>query len=171
MGYKLLKLKECICVLESRIDMRLRYILCCVLLAGTVACDSEPSFHPNGKTILAGAVVCPDSLGARSEFHKSIQAAETLANMEQQIKQQYGDPSSYDQMTNAIHGLPLVNFLETHKPDFSPYGCSELESGIPIYIENEDATGIATITAKLPDDTLLHGITYASEVQSNASGK
>jgi hypothetical protein len=128
----------------------------------------DSSFHSNGKTILAGAVVCPDSVGARSEFHKGIQAAETSEKMEQQIKQQYGDPSSYDLMTNAIHSLPLVNFWETHKTDFSPYGCSELESGVPVYIENEDATGIATITVKLRDETLLHGITYAQEIKSDA---
>jgi hypothetical protein len=61
--------------------------------------------------------------------------------------------------------------MKTYKTDFSPYGCSELESGVPVYIESEDATGIATITAKLPDETLLHGITYASEIQSDASGQ
>lgn len=61
--------------------------------------------------------------------------------------------------------------MKTYKTDFSSYGCSELESGVPVYIESEDATGIATITAKLPDETLLHGITYASEIQSDTSGQ
>ena len=61
--------------------------------------------------------------------------------------------------------------MKTYKTDFSHYGCSELEAGVPVYIEGEDATGIAIITAKLPDEILLHGITYASEIQSDASGQ
>jgi hypothetical protein len=136
--------------------MRLSCILCCGLLAGIVACDSEPSFHPNGTTILAGAIVCPDSVDARSEFHKGIQGAKIADQIVQ----------SGDSKDNNLQALLEVN--KTYKANFSPYGCSELEAGVPVYIESEDTTGIATITAKLPDDTLLHGITYAREIQSDA---
>jgi hypothetical protein len=112
---------------------------------------TDSSFHTNGTTISAGAIVCPDSVGARAEFHKGIQVAKTM----HQIEQQSGDSKD-----------KLQTLLKTYKPtDFAPYGCSELESGVPVYIENEDATGIATITARLPDETLLHGITYAQEIQ------
>lgn len=139
--------------------MRLRYILCCGLLAGITACDSEPSFHPNGTTISSGAIVCPDSADTRSEFHKGIQGEKASAQIAQ-------SSNSQDKNLQA-----LLEVSKTYKTDFSPYGCSELEAGVPVYIESEDATGIATITAKLPDDTLLHGITYASEIQSGASGQ
>lgn len=134
------------------------YTFCCGLIVIMAACgspDSDSSFHPNGTTILAGAVVCPDSVGARSEFHKAIQGEDQI----EQIKRQSGH----------ITDEQLLTILETHKADFSAYGCSELESGVPVYIENEDATGIATITAKLPDETLLHGITYAQEIQFQKS--
>ena len=74
-----------------------------------------------------------------------------------------GDPTRDMKFNQAA-----LEIMKTYKTDFSPYGCSELESGVPVYIENKDATGIATITAKMPDETLLHGITYASEIQSDA---
>jgi len=120
---------------------------------------NDSSFHPNGKTILAGAVVCPDTVGARSEFHKGIEAEKALNEIAQ----------SHDTKMDKLDRMAKV--LSANKADFSPYGCSEIESGVPVYIESEDAIGIVTITAKLPDDTLLHGITYASEVQSDAPRK
>jgi len=110
-------------------------------------------------TILAGAVVCPDSSDTRSEFHKGIQGAKAADKISK-------SGNSQDQNLQA-----LLEVNKTYKTDFSPYGCTEIESGVPVYIENEDATGIASITAKLPDETLLHGITYASEIQSNLSGQ
>jgi hypothetical protein len=73
-----------------------------------------------------------------------------------------GDPAKDMRFLQAA-----LEIMKTYKPDFSRYRCSELDARVPIYIENEDATGIATITAKLPDETLLHGITYASEIQSD----
>jgi hypothetical protein len=121
----------------------------------------DSSFHPNGKTILVGAVVCPDSTGARSEFHKGIQGEKEIKKLVPS-----GDP-----IKDMAFQQAALRILETHKPDFSSYGCSQLESGVPVYIESEDVTGIAIITAKLPDESSLHGITYASEIQSDASGK
>jgi hypothetical protein len=130
-------------------------IMAAVFLPG----GDDSSFRPNGKTILAGAVVCPDTVGARSEFHKGIEAEKALNEIAQ----------SHDTKMDKLDHMAKV--LSANKADFSPYGCSEIESGVPVYIESEDAIGIATITAKLPDETLLHGITYASEVQSDAPRK
>lgn len=138
------------------------YAFCCGLIAMMATCgspDSDSSFHPNGRTILAGAIVCPDSVDTRSEFHKGIQGAKIADQIVQ----------SGDSKDKYFQALLEVN--KTYKTDFSSYGCTELEAGVTVYIESEDATGIATITAKLPDKTLLHGITYASEIQSDASGK
>ncbi len=138
------------------------YAFCCGLTAMMANCGSpgsDSSFHPNGKTILGGAIVCPDSVGARLEFHKGVQG-EKIAD--QIVK-------SGDSKDKKFQALLEVN--KAYKTDFSSYGCSELEAGVPVYIENEDATGIATIAAKLPDEILLRGITYASEIQSDASGE
>jgi hypothetical protein len=132
--------------------------MCCGLLVGIAACDSGPSFQPNGKTISAGAIVCPDSADTRSEFHKGIEFEKAV----NQIAQSEG--TQMDKLNRMSTILPT-------KADFSRFGCSELGAGAPIYIESEDATGIATITAKLPDETSLHGITYASEIKSDASGQ
>jgi hypothetical protein len=123
--------------------------------------DTDTSFHPNGTTILSGSIVCPDSVGARSEFRKGIQADKAMRQLVP-----HGDPTSDMEFLAAS-----LEIMKTYKTDFSSYGCSELESGVPVYIESEDATGIATITAKLPDETLLHGITYASEIKSDTSGQ
>lgn len=121
--------------------------------------DPDDSFHPNGKTISAGALVCPDSVATRSEFHKGIQGQKIMNQIAR----------SGDSEAKNLHAL--LEATSIYKTDFSAFGCSELESGSPIYIENEDATGIAAITAKLPNTTLLHGITYASEIKSDSSGQ
>jgi hypothetical protein len=136
-------------VMKAMLGIALGLVVALIIMAVVF---SPPSFHPNGKTVLYGATVCPDSIGARSEFHKGIQFEEKVKGTKV-----YGD--SRDE--------PLIAFFEAHKADFSPCGCSDLGSEVPVYIESEDATGIATITAKSPDGTLLHVITYASEIQSN----
>jgi hypothetical protein len=131
--------------------------------------DTDTSFHPNGTTILTGAIVCPDSVGARSEFHKGIQEDKAMRQLVP-----HGDPTSDLKFLAAS-----LEIMKTYKTDFSPYGCSEFGAGEPVSIESEDA-GIATIAVELKhtlkgdsavDDTLLHGITYASEVQSVAPGQ
>jgi hypothetical protein len=70
--------------------------------------------------------------------------------------------------------------MKTYKTDFSPYGCSEFGADEPVFIESVDGGGIATIAVELKhalkgdvavDDTLMHGITYASEIKSDRSGQ
>jgi hypothetical protein len=119
----------------------------------------QSSFHPNGMTILVGAIVCPDSAHARSEFHEGIQGGQIAEQIVQSGNSEY----------EKVQALSEVQ--KTHWADFSSDGCSELEGEVPVYIQSEDVTGVATITAQLPDDTLLHGITYTSEIQSEAGRK
>lgn len=132
-----------------------------VLLTGIIGCDSSDSdsFQPNGTTVLSGAVVCPDSVEARSEFHKGIQGQKAM----DQIAQSEG--SQYAKI------LAMVQANTAYNPDFAALDCSEIESGVPVYIESEDATGIATITGTSLDGTMVHGITYAREVKPYTSGQ
>jgi len=103
--------------------------------------DAETSFHPNAVAEPAGVVICPDSAGARSVFHEK-EWTDTLEDTEKKVQA----------------GTPLK------VPDLSPYGCSLLPVETPVYVENADATGIIKVAAKMPDGTILHGITRADQV-------
>jgi hypothetical protein len=141
-------------VMKAMLGVAFVLVVVLIIMAVVVSPRPDSSFHPNGTTILSGAIVCPDSVGARSEFHKGVQGEKAMNRLVPS-----GDPAKDMKFLQAA-----LEIMKIYKPDFSPYRCSELEAGVPVYIENEDATGIATIIAKLPDETLVHGITYVSEI-------
>lgn len=128
--------------------MRLSYISCCGLLAVIVACgtpDTDTSFHPNGTAIgLNGAVVCLDSPHARAGLSDSVWD-DTLEDSEKKV--QAGE--------------------KLRAPDLTGDNCSTLDSGTPVYIEHTDSAKIATVIAKLPDGTMIHGITRSSMIQES----
>ena len=125
--------------------MQLSYIVCCGLLAGIVACDSEPSFHPNGTAVgINGAVVCPDSAHARAGLSDDV-----------------WDDILADSARKVQAGERL------RAPDLTGDNCSTLASGTPVYIENTDSQKMATVTAQLPDGTTIHGITRSDMVQES----
>ncbi len=137
--------------------MRIAYFIGVAILAGVIFWPRSDDFHPNGITTGVGAIVCPDSVDARSEFHKGIQQDKQA----HQIKQ----PQHNEDGSISLAYTEALVAVFKDKPNFAPYGCSELEGEVPVYIESEDTTGIATISAELPNGTLLHGITYAQEIQ------
>jgi hypothetical protein len=83
-----------------------------------------------------GLILCPDSAGARAVFHDK-RWTETSDDMKREVDE-----------TGRLG-----------EPDLSPYGCSVLDSSTPVYGENTDSTGITSVSAKLPDGTLVQGIT------------
>jgi hypothetical protein len=103
---------------------------------GNTETETAASFHANAIARDYGAVICPDSAGARSVFHEK-EWDETLE----------------DDLRKVQSGVPIK------APDLSPYGCTTLDSGTGIYIEKTDATGIATVTSHRSDGTTLRGIT------------
>jgi hypothetical protein len=103
--------------------------------------EPEKPFHPNAIARDSGAVICPDSPGARSIFHEK-DWDETL-----------------DDDLKKVQSGGVVK-----APDLSPYGCTGLVSGTAVYIESTDSTGIATVTAKLSDGTVISGITRSDMV-------
>lgn len=102
---------------------------------------AEKPFHPNAVARDSGAVVCPDSPGARSVFHEKD-----------------WDETLNDDLKKVQSGIPVK------APDLSPYGCTGIVSGTPVYIESTDSTGIANVTTELPDGTMVSGITRSDMV-------
>jgi hypothetical protein len=126
--------------------MRLNYILCCGLFVVIAACsDQDTSFHPNGIAVGGiGAVVCPDSAHARAGLSDKAWS-ETLEDSEKKV--QAGE--------------------QLRAPDLTGDNCSTVVPGTPVYIESTDSSKLATVTAKLPDGTTIHGITRSDMVQEN----
>jgi hypothetical protein len=112
---------------------------------------TTPPFHPNAvaKSLTAapGAVVCADLQTVSVMFH--LYAAH------------WGD-SSADAMTKGQ--ARVVRGPAAPAPDPKLYGCSLLVPGTPVRVENVDAftTGFPRVTAKLPDGTVIRGVTLSS---------
>jgi hypothetical protein len=105
---------------------------------------SEPKtpLHPNAVARnIGGAILCHDSAGARSVFHEK-EWDETLED-------------------TAKH---FQSGIAPKTPDLSPYGCTGLNSGPPLYVESTDVTGIANVTVELPYGTTIQGITRSDMV-------
>jgi hypothetical protein len=115
---------------------------------GDKPAPTTPPFHPNAvaKSLTAapGAVVCADLQTVSVVFH--LYAA-------------HWEDSTADAMTKGQAGV--VRGPATPAPDPKLYGCSLLAPGTPVRVENADAftTGFPRVTAKLPDGTIIHGVT------------
>ena len=111
----------------------------------------EPPFHPNAvaKSLTAtpGAIVCADLASVSLVFRLYANHWEYAAQ----------DASTNGQ-SNVLRGPTAP------APDPKLYGCSLLIPGTPVYVENADAftTGIPKVLAKLPDGTMVHGVTLPS---------
>ena len=109
---------------------------------------TTPPFHPNAvaKSLKAapGALVCSDLQTVSVVFH--LYAA-------------HWEDSTADAMTKGQAGV--VRGPAAPAPDPKLYGCYLLVPGTPVRVENADAftTGFPKVTAKLPDGTIIHGVT------------
>jgi hypothetical protein len=119
------------------------------------ASSPELPFHPNAvaKTLSAvpGAIVCSDFASVGFLFDLYID----------HVTETGVDAMTRGQWTLS-HGPPAT------APDPILYGCSLLPPGTMVEAHNAVLNGVpfvAVVTAKLPDGTMIHGVTFLSMVK------
>lgn len=109
---------------------------------------AEMPFHPNAvaTSFMAapGAIVCQDFASLRLVFD---------------LYSHHWEDTMQDRLTKGQS--QDLRGPSSPVPDPKLYGCALLRPGTPVHVENSDAftTGIPTVSAKLPDGTMVRGVT------------
>jgi hypothetical protein len=107
-----------------------------------------PNATARGVSVVPGAIVCP------SHDAVSLMFNQYAAHWEDTMQ---------DAMTKGqsrlIRGQPAP------APDFESYGCALLPPGTPIMLETGNA--VPVVTAKLPNGTIIRGVTFPDMVVQN----